>query len=309
MRVGFLMDPLERLQRGHDTTLALVEESCRRTHQTWVFEQGGLSVEDFQVTAQARRVRGPPLEAGAPERLSLDHLDVLFLRKDPPVDVEFLHATQMVELVRGSRRPLYINAPMGLRGANEKLFALRFPELVPRTLVSSDVTSLRTFVQANERTVLKPLDGFGGRGVFVTSARDENLRSLLELNTARGMQTIVAQAFLPEAREGDKRILLLDGEPIGAVLRTPSSDDFRGNLAAGARAVRTTLTPRDREICRTLAPELRTHGLFFVGIDVIGDFLTEINVTSPTGLLEVNALENVRLEERILDFAEKRAGG
>jgi glutathione synthase len=228
---------------------------------------------------------------------------VVFLRKDPPVDVEYLHATQLVELARG---PLILNDPAALRDANEKLYVLRYPELIPHTLVSRDLAELRGFLrELGGEMVIKPVDGFAGRGVLHLRETDRNLNSLLELATGGGRVAIVAQQYLPASREGDKRIILLDGEPLGALLRIPQDNDVRGNLAAGGRSAKSTLTDREREICRTLAPDLRRRGLYFVGLDVIGGYLTEVNVTSPTGIEEINALDEIVVEHHVIDFVER----
>jgi glutathione synthase len=309
LRVGFLMDPLEGILVHHDSTFALMIECQRRGHQVLSFHQeqvyalGGRAKAPMR-SVTLRREQGRHFEVLSTAEVALDELDVLFLRKDPPVDVEYWHATQLVEL--GARRPFCVNSPSGLRDANEKLFALHFPELMPPTLVSRDVGLLRSFVGELKRAVLKPIDGFAGRGVVATQPGDPNLKSLLELMTSQGRQAIIAQSFIPESSEGDKRIILLDGEPLGAVLRVPKDDDFRGNMATGGRPVRTSLTSRDREICRRIRPELIDRGLYLVGIDVIGDYLTEVNVTSPTGIMEIDSLDSSSIERSVVDFVEQR---
>jgi glutathione synthase len=239
-------------------------------------------------------------------RAALSELDVLFMRKDPPVDREFIRTTQLVELGPG---PLTINHPRGLRAANEKLFALRFPELIPPTLVSREIGQLRQFLDAQGGdAVVKPLDGCGGEGVLRVRRGDPNLSALLEIATGKEKVPVMAQAYLPAVREGDKRIILLAGEPIGAVLRVPAQGELRANFASGGSASAAPLTPRDREICRRLAPALDELGLWLVGIDVIGGKLTEVNVTSPTGLVEIDALTGESLEAKVIDFAVGRAG-
>jgi glutathione synthase len=306
------MDPLEKVLVHHDTTFSLMLECQRRGHEVRCFEQQDLAFERTRTLARMRTVSVLPQQGKHFEVLStgdapLDELDVLFLRKDPPVDVEYVHATQLVEIATGGR-PFLINSPTGLRDANEKLFALRFPDLVPPTLVSRDQARLRAFVEGlGGDAILKPIDGFGGKAVVQTHAGDRNLASLLELITDWGRQAIIAQAYLPDSRVGDKRIILLDGEPLGAVLRVPREDDVRANLAAGGKPVKTTLTERELEICRRLAPELRKRGLYLVGIDVIGQYLTEVNITSPTGIAEIDTLDGVSLERKVVDFAEVKA--
>jgi glutathione synthase len=311
LRIGFLIDPIETLIVGHDTSLAFMLECQRRGHEVDYFEQKHLEYRDGNVYAAAKRVelqrvKGDHYRVVEEARLELSVLDVIFLRKDPPVDVDFVRATQMVELGPG---PLLINHPRGLRAANEKLFALRFPDLVPPTLVARDLARLRAFIDAQGGDgVVKPLDGCGGQGVLRVRRGDPNLSSLLEIATNGGRVPVVAQAYLAAVREGDKRIILLGGEPLGAVLRVPREGELRANFASGGSAAPALLTPRDREICRSLAPALNELGLWFVGIDVIGGKLTEVNVTSPTGLVEIDALSGESLEARVIDFALERAG-
>jgi glutathione synthase len=309
LRIGFWMDPLEGIAIHHDTTFALMLECQRRGHQALCFYPDDLYFDGRPRARMrsvfVRRERGRHFDVLSESDQPLSELDVLFLRKDPPVDAEYWHATQLFELAQSAGRPFCINAPSGLRDANEKLFALRFGDLVPRTLVSSDLERLRAFVGEVGQVVLKPIDGFAGRGVLQMKPGDRNLNSALELMTARGTLGLIAQAYIPESRAGDKRILLLNGEPLGAVLRVPAGTDPRGNLAAGAQPVKGSLTARDRQICARLAPELLARGLYLVGIDVIGDYLTEVNVTSPTGLVEIDALDGSSLEGRVIDFAER----
>ncbi len=309
LRVAFLIDPIETLIVGHDTSLAFMFECQRRGHEVHCFEQKDLEYRGGEVCAatkrvELQRVKGDHYRVIAEGRLRLSAFDVVFLRKDPPVDVEYLHATQLVELARG---PLLVNDPAGLRDANEKLYVLRFPELIPRTLVTRTLADLRGFLdELGGEMIVKPIDGFGGRGIFHLRQSDRNVNSLLELATAGGRVAIVAQEYLPASREGDKRIILVDGEPLGAMMRVPQADDVRGNLAAGGRSQRSELTDREREICRRLAPDLRRRGLSFVGIDVIGGYLTEVNVTSPTGIEEINAFDGIAIERELLDVVERK---
>jgi glutathione synthase len=310
MRIGFLMDPVESLRVDHDSTFALMLECRRRGYevrelrQEWLWSDGGRPRSRMRSLEVVRG--GEHFRVLADQDAPLGDLDVLFLRKDPPVDVEFLWATLLVELERG---PLFVNHPRGLREANEKLFALRFPQLMPPTVVARDLVRLRAFLEAQGGDgVVKPLDGCGGQGVFRVRRDDPNFAALLETATRGGRVPVMAQAYLPAVQQGDKRIIVLDGEPIGAVLRVPRQGELRANLAAGATPERTPISARDREICRTLAPELRKLGLWLAGLDVIGGFLTEVNVTSPTGLVEIDALSGVSLESRVVDFAVRRSG-
>ena len=311
MRFGFLMDPLEGVRIDHDSTFALMLECQRRgievreLRQEWLWVEGGRAWSRMRSVA-VQRVAGTHFRVAADEASPLSELDVLFLRKDPPVDVEFLRATQLVELGPG---PLWINEPAGLRAANEKLLALRFPGLSPPSFVSREPRRLREFIDAQGGDgVVKPLDGYGGQGVLRLRRGDANASSLLELATQGGRLPVMAQPYLPAVRQGDKRIIVLDGDPIGAVLRVPQEGELRANFAAGGSAAPGPVSARDREICRRIAPELRRLGLWLAGLDVIGGWLTEINVTSPTGLVEIDALEGTSLEARVIDFALRRVG-
>ena len=312
LTIGFLMDPLEQVLVHHDTTFALMRSAQERGHRLLSFEQGGLFHQDGQAHARAREVevfdrQGHHFRVVSERDAPLGVLDVLWMRKDPPVDVAFLHATQLVEAT-GGRSPIYVNSPAGLRTANEKLWALHFPELTPETLVSRDMAQLRAFdEEAPEGAILKPVDGHGGEGVVLLRKGDRNTSSVLELLTARGQQWVVAQEYVAAARQGDKRILLLDGEPLGAINRVPLETENRANMAVGGQPVKSELTARDREICARLAPMLRREGLLFVGLDVIGDFLIEVNVTSPTGLAELARLDGGDPAGRILAHVERLA--
>lgn len=294
------MDPLDHVRVDHDSTLALMIE-CRRRglevrelRQDWLFAMNGRAWSRMRTVEVGRA--DPHFEVVADRTAPLVELDVLFLRKDPPVDVEFLHATQLVDLGGG---PLVINDPSGLRAANEKLFAMRYPELIPATLVTRDRHQIQSFIDRHGGVaVLKPLDGCGGAGVFKARGVDDP-------RLGDGMWMV--QEFLPEVEIGDKRVIVLDGEPVGAILRVPPAGAFLANLAAGGKATRSPVDARDREICARLAPDLRQLGLFLAGIDVIGGRLTEVNVTSPTGLVEIEALGGGNVAALIVDFAVGRA--
>jgi len=312
MRIGFLMDPIESVRVDHDSTFALMLECQRRglevreLRQEWLYAAEGRASSRMRIL-EVQRQPGSHYRVAGDFDAPLEELDILFMRKDPPVDVAFVRATQLVELSQG---PLLLNHPRGLRSANEKLFALRFPDLTPPTLVSRDISRLRAFLDAQGGDgVVKPLDGCGGQGVLRLRRSDPNLSALLEIATEGGKLPVMAQAYLPAIREGDKRIILLGGEPIGAVLRVPRAGELRANFASGGSAAPAPLTARDREICRRLAPALEELGLWLVGIDVIGGKLTEVNVTSPTGLVEIDALSGQSLEQRVIDFALDRAAG
>ncbi len=318
LALAFVMDPVESLDIAADTTFVLMLEAQRRGHRVLYVDPGSLSVAEGRPMARARAVTlrrevGRHCELGPERSLSLDDdADVVLQRKDPPVDEAYVVATQILTLCR---RALVLNRPEGILSANEKLYALHFPELMPETLVTRRIPELVDFLaKLGGEMIVKPLGGRGGEGIFHVRNDDRNLFSILEQSTAFETRRIMAQRYLPDVRRGDKRILLLDGEPIGSVLRVPAERETRANLHVGGRAALGSFGARDLEIVERLAPSLRRDGLFFVGIDVIGGFLTEVNVTSPTGVQEINALEDVRLEARILDgverlLDEKRAPG
>jgi glutathione synthase len=231
-----------------------------------------------------------------------DEVDVVFQRVDPPVDADYIVATQLLDLCRRAR---VLNSPRAILSFNEKILALAYPELMPETLVTRSIAELRDFrAKLGGRIVVKPLDGKGGEGIFVVMEEDPNAASIFEQVTAFGTRWALGQQFMPEVRQGDKRILLLEGEPLGALLRVPTTDDLRANLHVGGVAVKTELSAADRRIVDRLAPDLVREDLFLVGIDVIGGKLTEINVTSPTGMQEIDRLDGVCLESRVIDRVE-----
>ena len=235
----------------------------------------------------------------------LDDADAVFIRTDPPVDAAYLRATFILDLV-DDRNTVMVNSPAGLRHANEKLFSLRFPELCPNTLVSADVAVCVAATRAWGTAVVKPTDGMAGRGILLLRPDDPNLRSILEVATTRGRDQVVVQRFLPESADGDRRVIVVDGAPVGVVRRIATGREFRCNMAAGASVLADSVTTRDKEICARMADQLAEQGLIFVGIDVIGDYLTEINVTSPTGVREIDALTGTRLADNLLASVERR---
>jgi len=306
----FVMDPVLGVDCTKDTTFVLMLEAQRRGHRVLVCDVGDLTVDSGRAAARAREVSlrrepGNHAELGAPRACILDDVfDAVFQRKDPPVDLAYVTATQILTLCH---RALVLNRPESILAANEKLYALRFPDLMTDTCVTRSIPDLVDFMtKLGGEMIVKPLDGKGGEGIFHLRHDDRNLFSILEQATGFGARWTMAQRYLPDVRKGDKRILLVDGDPLGAVLRVPAERETRANLHVGGRAVRTVLDEGDRRIVERIASALRRDGFFFVGIDVIGGFLTEINVTSPTGIQEVNALEGVALEERVLDGVEEK---
>jgi glutathione synthase len=306
--IAFVMDPIEAVDISGDTTFALMMEAQRREYAVYYVAPADLHVSGGRPMAHARpvtlrREAGRHVDLGSLRALSLDEeADVIFQRTDPPVDSAYMFATQILSLCR---RALVLNRPAGILAANEKLYALRFPELMPETCVTQKIPELLDFMdKVGGEMVVKPLDGKGGEGIFYLHTGDRNLNSILEQSTSMGTRFLMAQRYLPAVREGDKRILLVDGESIGAVLRVPSQHEFRSNLHVGGQPQPAEIDECDRKIVDALAPALRQDGLFFVGIDVIGGFLTEVNVTSPTGVQEINLLEDRCLEAEILDGVE-----
>jgi glutathione synthase len=304
MKSVFVMDPLDRINVRGDSTYVVMREATRREQAVGWCTPSDLYVRDgrtYAVTTWGRvDDQAPYFHPERVQDVDLGEVDVIWMRKDPPFDMSYIFATYVLDLV--PRSTLVVNAPAGLKLFNEKIWAMHFARFQPSTLLDNDKKRLRAFIAEQEHgAVLKPWDGNGGRGVVVTHKGDRNLPSLLELLTRDGQDFVIAQAYLPGVVSGDKRILLFDGDPVGAVLRVPGAADHRANLHVGALASPTTLDARDQEICAVLGPELKRHGQVFVGIDVIAGMLTEINVTSPTGLREVEALYGTRLEGDLLD--------
>ncbi len=307
MRSIFVMDLIGSINIAGDSTYALMRESSRRGWEVWWCHPSWMWAEGGRTKARCQRVvtTVAGFEPAEWAEQELSSFQLVWMRKDPPFDMSYIFSTYLLDLVGVDT--VVLNAPAALRARNEKLFAAALTDLTPPTLISADVRRIVEFVASQpDRVVLKPWDGNGGRGVLVTRAGDPNLRSMIEVLSDEGRRYILAQRYLPEIVQGDKRIILIDGEPAGAVLRVPGPGDHRGNLHVGATAHATTLTAREHEICARIGPTLRAEGMLFVGIDVIGNWLTEINVTSPTGLQEINAFDGVVLEARLLDAAVRR---
>jgi len=313
----FVIDEMSTLDPGHDTSVALMEAAQLRGHRVLITSASALAYQQDAVTARCRDITLRPavvhdgrwvadtewFTLGEPHDYRLGDARAVFMRTDPPVDSQYLRATYLLELI-DPRRTLVVNSPEGLRGANEHLYALRFPELGPPTLVTGDRGRIIGVVRSWGRAVLKPTEGMAGRGVLLLDADDPNLPSIVDSATELGTAQVVVQRWLPESADGDRRVIVLDGVPIGAVRRIARDGEFRCNMAAGAAAVADTVTDLDRDICAELAPHLRSKGLTFVGIDVIGDKLTEVNVTSPTGLREIDALSGSQLARDVIAWVE-----
>ncbi|MBD2297566.1 glutathione synthase [Nostoc sp. FACHB-87] len=319
MKLAFIIDPIHLLDPCHDTSVALMEAAQILGHEVWITQVNWLSVVDGKAWAILQQVELVPIDlvegrwvAANPwyrlqERslISLETMDAVFMRTDPPVNDSYLFATYILDYV-DQNKTLVINNPDGIRRANEKMYALQFKEVIPETIVSADKQLIRQFVEAKGATVLKPLGNKAGEGILFLQAGDRNFNSIVELSTHQGKLPVMVQTYLPEAKDGDKRIILLHGEPIGALNRLSSGSDFRNNMAAGGTVAETEITPREHEICTRLADKLRQDGLIFVGIDVIGGYLTEVNVTSPTGVREIDRLSGTRLGHQVIQWVEQR---
>jgi glutathione synthase len=313
MRILAIIDPPPTLRPTSDSTVAILDEALLRGHQVWVCEIGDLWLHDATPGATVRAVQAvsrtvaPALSLTESHvSLPLDHFHAVLMRKDPPYDSVYHLATQILEYARG--KTLLVNDPRGLREANEKLYIFHFPELLAPTIVTRRLDELRAFLDAQGGAmVVKPLDGYGGSAVFHVRHGDSNTNAILEVSTLNGQRWVMAQRYLPEGKQGDKRILLLGGEPLGCLLRIPQGGDIRSNLAVGGIGAATTLTERDLQICARVRPRLQQDGLHLVGLDVIGTYLTEVNVTSPTGIQAIDRLTNTRLENKIIDYLEHHA--
>jgi len=311
LAVAIQMDPVEGIDIDADSTFSLALEATRRGHGLYHYLPQHLSQRDGRIYARARgfvpqRDKVAPARFGAAETLDLATMDVVLMRQDPPFDMSYITATHMLEHIHPET--LVVNDPVQVRNAPEKLFVTHFPELMPPTLISSDREEIRAFRRDHKDIIIKPLFGNGGAGVFHITLEDENLNALLEMFTGLYREPIVVQRYLPEIRRGDKRIILIDGRAAGAINRVPAAGEARSNLHVGGRAEPAELTPRDMEICEAIGPTLQERGLIFVGIDVIGAYMTEINVTSPTGIQEISRFDEVDLAGEIWDAIEARRG-
>lgn len=311
--MAFVMDPIDAVSVDEDTTFALMLEAQKRGHEVLYVDPADLGVSEGRTVARVtpvtlRREHGNHVDLGPSRRAVLDEeIDVAFQRKDPPVDGAYITATQLLELCR---RTVVLNDPRAIVSFNEKIFTIRYADLMPETIVTRHAAEIRAFQQKmGGHVIVKPLDGKGGEGIFQVVDGDPNVGSILEQATGFDTKWAMAQQFVPEVSQGDKRILLLEGEPLGAVLRVPADGNVRANLHVGGRATKTEITAADRKIIDRVGPDLRERGLFFVGIDVIGGKLTEINVTSPTGLQEIDRLDGVHIEEQVIARAEELARG
>jgi glutathione synthase len=303
------MDPIGSINIDGDSTFALMLEAQARGHALYHYHVRDLALLGGRVLARAqpvsvRRVKGDHFTLGPPEELDLGRVDVVLMRQDPPFDMAYITATHILEHIHP--RTLVVNDPASVRNAPEKLFVTHFPDLMPETLISADIGQIRRFRERHGDIILKPLFGNGGAGVFHVRPDDPNLNALLEMFTERSREPLVVQRYVPDVRLGDKRIILVDGVAMGAINRVPAAGEARSNMHVGGRPEPTTLTDREKAICAAIGPELSRRGLIFVGIDVIGGHLTEINVTSPTGLQEIARFDGAHLEQAIWEAIEAK---
>jgi glutathione synthase len=315
MKFAFIIDPLDRLIPGHDSSVALMEAAQTLGHEVWVTQANELSVIGGKTWGLLSPVTLTPVklvegrwvaaevwyEVEAPTLQPLEAMDAVFMRTDPPVNVPYLYATYLLDYIDPAKT-LVVNSPKGLRDANEKMYALQFEGAIPETIVSQSKQVIRQFVEKKGAAVLKPLGGKAGEGILFLEKGDRNLNSLVEISTNQGTVPVMVQTYLPEAKDGDKRIILLNGKPIGAINRIPTGNEFRGNMAVGGRVAKTEISDRELQICSQLAPVLQRDGLYFVGIDIIGGYLTEVNVTSPTGIREIDLFNGVSLGKEVIEW-------
>jgi glutathione synthase len=309
LTVAVQMDPVEKIKISGDSTFALMLEAAARGHQLYYYTPDRLSMRGQQVFAEAARievrdVEGDHFSLGVPEILDLSTVDVVLLRQDPPFDLAYITSTHLLEQLQP--KVLIVNDPVSVRNAPEKLFVMNYPQLMPETLITRSKGAIEAFREEHGEIVMKPLHGHGGASVFKVARQDPNFGSLFDLFSVTFREAWVVQRFLPAVVKGDKRIVLVDGEAVGAVNRVPAENDIRSNMVRGGAAAATEFTAREREICETIGPELKRRGLLLVGIDVIDGYLTEINVTSPTGIRAIKKIGGPDIAVAVWDAIEAR---
>ena len=313
MRLALILDPLEHIKTYKDTSYAIMREAANRGHEIHVMQQGDVVLQAGQVIGYARRLEMRQHDhawytLSDPVAEPLSAFDAVLMRKDPPFDMEYVISTYLLELAEAQGARI-LNKPASIRDYNEKLAIAKFPQFMAPTLVTRQPELIRAFIGEHRDVIVKPLDAMGGAGIFRITDADPNLNVILETVTALGSRTIMAQRYIPEIAQGDKRILLIDGALVPfALARIPKPGETRGNLAAGGKGVAQALTARDREIAAALGPTLKAAGLFLVGLDVIGDYLTEVNVTSPTGMQEIAAQSGFDVAGMLVDALERKVG-
>ena len=320
MKLAFIIDPINQLDPCHDTSVSLMEAAQVLGHEVWVTQANQLSVVDSKAWALLEQVELKPIKLvdgqyvaenpwyklGQAQLISLESMDAVFMRTDPPINATYLYATYTLDYI-DQRKTLIVNSPDGIRAANEKMYALQFTQAIPETIVTANKDLIRQFVETKGAAILKPLGNKAGEGILFLQPGDRNFNSIVELSTSQGQVPVMVQVYLSEAKAGDKRIIILDGKPIGAVNRLSGPGEFRNNMSTGGSVAAIEITPKEQEICRQLADTLRRDGLIFVGIDVIGGYLTEVNVTSPTGIREIDRLNNTSLGKQVIQWVEQKA--
>lgn len=312
MKIAFQMDPIQSVNIDADSTFRIAEEAQARGHELFFYTPDHLAFQEGKVTARGQyftvqRVQGQHVDLGDVQEVDLSDFDVVWLRQDPPFDMHYITTTHLLDLIHPNT--LVVNDPFWVRNYPEKLLVLTFPDLTPPTTIARDLETIKAFKAKHGDVILKPLYGNGGTGVFRLDQNDRNLASLHEVFTGFSREPLIVQKFLPDVSNGDKRVILVDGEPIGAINRVPAKGETRSNMHVGGRPEKVGLTERDLEICAAIGPLLREKGQIFVGIDVIGDYLTEINVTSPTGIQELERFDGISAAEKIWQAIEARRAG
>ncbi len=312
MKIAFQMDPIQTVNINADSTFRIAEEAQARGHELFFYTPDHLAFQEGKVTARGQnftvqRVQGQHADLSEMQEVDLADFDVIWLRQDPPFDMHYITTTHLLDLIHPET--LVVNDPFWVRNYPETLLVLRFPDLTPPTTVARDLETIKAFKKKHGDVILKPLYGNGGAGVFRLDQNDRNLASLHEVFTGFSREPLIVQKFLPDVSNGDKRVILVDGEPIGAINRVPAKGETRSNMHVGGRPEKVGLTERDRRICAAIGPLLREKGQIFVGIDVIGDYLTEINVTSPTGIQELERFDGINAAEKIWEAIEARRAG
>tara|TARA_B100000131_G_scaffold318414_1_gene362235 strand:- start:959 stop:1891 length:933 start_codon:yes stop_codon:yes gene_type:complete len=308
MKIGFQMDPIESLNIAGDSSFALMIEANKRGHDVFHFTPNELMYKNAEVFALSRKLdsisdnTGDLYKIVFEKLINLKSLDIVFLRQDPPFNMAYITSTYLLEMIENDVK--IINRPSEVRNCPEKVFLNKWPDLSPSTLITRNINEINNFREIHKSIIIKPLYGNGGSGVFLLKKNDKNFSSIIETFLEKSMEPLIFQEYLPEIKNGDKRIILIDGEPSGIINRIPSKNEFRANLHVGGRATKDKLNKNDKKICSIIAPELKKRGLFFVGIDIIGESLTEINVTSPTGIREIKQLTNINLAEEIIFLLE-----
>jgi glutathione synthase len=311
LRIGMVMDPIESITPYKDSSLAMLLEAQRRGAEIHYFQQGDLKLLDGKAIGRSQRLNVRDdnddwYEFGAVDSIELGDLDVILMRKDPPFDMEYVYTTYILDRAEAAGA-LVVNRPQALRDMNEKAYTAWFPECTPLTMITRSMDEMRAFLADNDRIVVKPLDGMGGKSIFVVQRGDNNANVIFETLTDFGQRYAMAQVYIPEISLGDKRILLINGEAVPfALARVPPADDNRGNLVVGAKGVGQELSDVDRSICERVGPVLKEHGVIFAGIDVIGDYMTEVNVTSPTGIRELDTQFDLNIAGQLFDAIESK---